>query len=105
VLTDKSADKLTDRLRLLLQQGAPDVVSIKIRLGATSDAARLKKLVDAVSSKLANPEYVGISGTIHGTVKASGVSALTKIDGVESIDVERTVPVTELMDPEAPASA
>ena len=103
-VTESSTEKLTDRLRLLLQQGGADVITIKIRLKSTPDSERLQKAIDTVCSRLTNAEYIGISGTIHGTVKATRVSALTNIAEVESIDVERTVPVTELMDPERPGS-
>jgi hypothetical protein len=93
------SDKLSDHLQDLLQNGSVRTVPVTVLLHADLTGKRLKNAVQKIESQMEDAEYLDISGTVHGQMRLSGVKNLSELPEVESIDVERDAPISELIDP------
>lgn len=91
--------KLSDRLRTMLDQDGGRTAPVKVRLRADLSAKRLKEAVREIGSRVSGAEYLSISGTLHGQIPLHAVASVSSLPEVEWIDLEKEVPIEELIDP------
>ncbi len=92
-------EKLSERLLNLIESASAKVAPIKVRLKAGLSPQQLKSAVKKVESALNKPEYLSISGTVHGNISLGQLAKVSAMPEVEYIDVEKEVPINELIDP------
>jgi len=93
------ASKLSDRLQALLNQHSEQTTPVKVRLQADLSGRTLKNVVRKIALRLTGAEYLSISGTIHGHIPLNAVAQVSQLPEVEWIDIEKEVPIDELIDP------
>ena len=93
------ASKLSDRLQDLVNQDSERTASVQVRLRADLNGKKLKNAVRKIESHIAGAEYLSISGTVHGRMPLSAVARVSDLPEVEWIDLEKEVPIEELIDP------
>jgi hypothetical protein len=93
------AGKLSDRLQAMVNQDSARTAPVKVRLRADLSGKRLKNAVRKIESHIAGAEYLSISGTVHGKIPLKAVAGVSDLPEVEWIDVEKEVPIEELIDP------
>jgi len=91
--------KLSDRLQTLVNQDSERTAPVKVRLQADLSGKKLKSAVRKIESHIIGAEYLSISGTVHGQMPLSAVARLSALPEVEWIDVEKEVPMKDLIDP------
>jgi hypothetical protein len=93
------AGKLSDRLQALVDRDSEGTAPVKVRLRAGLSGRQLKNAVRKIESRLDGAEYLSISGTVHGEIPLRAVASVSAFQEVEWMDVEKEVPIEELIDP------
>jgi hypothetical protein len=93
------AGKLSDRLQAMVNQDSERTASVKVRLRTDLSGKKLKNAVRKIESRIDGAEYLSISGTVHGQIPLKKVVSVSDLPEVEWIDVEKEVPIEELIDP------
>jgi hypothetical protein len=94
------AGKMSDRLQAMVDEDAERTAPVKVRLRAGLIGKELKNAVREIESRIEGAEYLSISGTVHGQLPLNSVESVSELPEVEWIDVEKEVPIEELIDPE-----
>lgn len=93
------AEKISDRLRALVNGDERRSAPVVVRLSADLSGNALKSAVHDLTTRIDGAEYLSISGTVHGQVPLNDVPQVSELPGVEWIDLEKEVPIDELIDP------
>ncbi|MCI0458950.1 MAG: hypothetical protein L0Z62_18485 [Gemmataceae bacterium] len=93
------ANKLSDRPQAMIDQNGERIAPVKVRLRADLRGQKLKNAVRKIESRIDGAEYLSISGTVHGQIPLKAVASVSALPEVEWIDVEKEVPIEELIDP------
>jgi hypothetical protein len=70
-----------------------------VRLRGGLSGKKLQSAVRKIESRMQGAEYLSISGTVHGQIPLNVVASVSDLPEVEWIDVEKEVPIEELIDP------
>jgi hypothetical protein len=92
-------NKLSDRLQALVNQDSERTAPVQVRLRADLSGKKVKNAVRKIESQITGAEYLSISGTVHGQIPLSEVARVSDLPEVEWIDLEKEVPIEELIDP------
>jgi hypothetical protein len=91
--------KLSDRLEAMVNQGSERTAPVQVRLRAGLNGRERTNVVRKLKSRIGGAEYLKISGTVHGRIPLDAVASVSELPEVEWIDVEKPVPIEELIDP------
>jgi hypothetical protein len=91
--------KLSERLEEMVSRGGERTAPVKVRLRAGLSEKQVKNAVRKLASRLGGAEYLSISGTVHGRMALDAAASVSGLPEVEWIDVEKEVPLEDLIDP------
>jgi hypothetical protein len=91
--------KLSERLEAMVHQDGEQTAPVQVRLRAGLNNRERTNVVRKLQTRIPGAEYLKISGTVHGQVRLNAVERVSELPEVEWIDVEKEVPIEELIDP------